>query len=331
MPLSSTSLTRRQWLQAGTAATAALSAPCLLANTPKYPVRPMKVIVPFPAGGSADVLTRVLVNAMGTDLGQAFVVENKSGGGGALGIQQTAAAAPDGYTFGVTSLGPHVLLPQLGRKLPYDPLKDLVPIGHMGGMGLAIIARNGLKANSLADVVAMAKAQPGTISFGSSGIPGQLAIEQLNRMAGVQFLHVPYKGDTPMAADLIGGQIDLAMLTVTATLPHMEAKTFKVFATTAARRDEQLSRIPTVAEQGYPNFAAELWYVLAAPSGTPDHVIQAQSAALLKALSAPDVIRQFGLSGLNKNPMDTPTAQKFVNAEYQKWGDIIKKTGLRIE
>lgn len=291
----------------------------------------MKVIVPFPPGGSADVLTRVLANAMGTELGQPFVVDNKAGGGGALGIQQTAAATPDGYTFGVTSLGPHVLLPQLGRKLPYDSQKDLIPIGHMGGMGLAIIARNGLKANSLEEVIAMAKAEPGKISFGSSGIPGQLAIEQLNRMAGVQFLHVPYKGDTPMAADLIGGQIDLAMLTVTATLPHLEAKTFKVFATTGARRDDQMSSFPTVAELGHPGFAAELWYVLAAPAKTPDHIIQAQSAALQKALTMPEVTRQFGLSGLNKSPMDTPTVQRFVADEYKKWGDIIKSTGLRLE
>lgn len=224
-----------------------------------------------------------------------------------------------------------MLLPQLGRKLPYDPLKDIIPVGHMGGMGLAIIARNGLQAGSLADVIALAKAQPGKISFGSSGIPGQLAIEQLKRMADVDFLHVPYKGDTPMAADLIGGQIDLAMLTVTATLPHMEAKTFKVFATTGTSREEQMASIPTVAEQGYPDFAAQLWYVLAAPAGTPENVIKTQSDALLKALSTPEVNRQFSLAGLYKSPMDTPTVQRFVNDEYKKWGSIIEKTGLRLE
>lgn len=324
-------LDRRQLLQAGAAAAATLVVPGLSASTPKYPVRPVKVIVPFPPGGSADVLTRVLANAMGATLGQTFIIENRAGGGGSLDVQQAVRAEPDGYTLGVTSLGPHVLLPQLGRKLPYEPLKDLVPIGHMGGMGLAIIARNGLKANTLGEAIALAKAEPGKVTFGSSGVPGQLAIEQLKRASGADFLHVPYKGDTPMASDLIGGQIDLAMLTVTAAMPHVGARTFKILATTGQQRDGQLANVPNVAELGFPGFAAELWYVLAAPTGTPAHVISTQAAALKKALSDPEVIRQFAQQGMTQQPMDTPTVQRFVNDEYRKWGDIIRATGLRIE
>ena len=201
------------------------------AHAADYPARAIRVIVPFPAAGSADILTRVLANALQKPLGQTLAVDNRAGGGGSLGINLVSHAEPDGYTLGVTSLGPQVLLPAMGRKLPYDADKDLVHIGYMGGMPLVIIASNRLSARTLPEMVALAKTQPGKLSIGSSGIPGQLAIEQLKRIAGVDLLHVPYKGDAPLATDLIGGQIDLAMITLTSIIPFVGGNAFRIMAT----------------------------------------------------------------------------------------------------
>ncbi|MGI4778361.1 MAG: Bug family tripartite tricarboxylate transporter substrate binding protein [Janthinobacterium lividum] len=301
------------------------------AHAADYPARPMRVIVPFPAAGSADILTRVLANALQKPLGQTLVVDNRAGGGGSLGINLVSHAEPDGYTMGVTSLGPQVLLPAMGRKLPYDADKDLVHIGYMGGMPLAIIGSNKLAARTLPEMVALAKTQPGKLSIGSSGIPGQLAIEQFKRIAGVDLLHVPYKGDAPLATDLIGGQIDLAMITLTSIIPFVGGNSFRIMATTGARRAPQLRDAPTVAEQGNAGFEAELWYALTAPRGTPRAAVDKLSGALAGVLADPEVQRQFVAQGLSSRTMDAAATTRFIAAERKKWGDIITSSGIKLE
>lgn len=296
-----------------------------------YPTRTVRIVVPFPAAGSADILTRVLANAMQKPLGQTLVVDNRAGGGGSLGINLVAHAEPDGYTLGVTSLGPQVLLPAMGRKLPYDPDTDLVHIGYMGGMPLVIIGRNGLEAKTLPEMVALAKAAPGKLTIGSSGIPGQLAIEQFKRMAGIDLLHVPYKGDAPLATDLIGGQIDLAMITLTSIIPFVAAKSFRIMASTGARRAPQLLGVPTVAEQGNPGFEAELWYALTAPRGMPRAAIDRLSTVLAAVQGDPEVQRQFVAQGLSSRTMDAAATTRFIAAERKKWSDVITSSGIKLE
>ncbi|MEH3086925.1 MAG: tripartite tricarboxylate transporter substrate binding protein [Xylophilus ampelinus] len=330
-PLAAASRRRalRRLCAAGGAALAGL--PLAGARAAGYPDRPIRLVVPFPAAGSADILARVLADALQPPLGQGIVVENRAGGGGAIGINAVAHAEPDGYTLGVTSLGPQVLLPAMGRKLPYDPAKDLMAVGYMGGMPLAIVANRALPAATLPALAALARSRPGRLSIGSSGIPGQLAIEQFKRAAGVDLLHVPYKGDAPLATDLMGGQIDLAMITVTAILPHLDAKSLRVLATTGTRRAAQLAGVPTVAEQGHPNYEAELWYVLAAPAGTPRSAVDRLSAALAGALAAPEVQRRFAAQGLGMRAMDAAAAGRFVAAEDARWRETIRSSGIRLE
>ena len=301
------------------------------AATPAYPSRPIRLIVPFPAAGSADILSRVLANALQPVLGQSLIIDNRAGGGGALGINLVAKAEPNGYTVGVTSLGPQVLLPAIGRKLPYDAAADLVHIGFMGGMPLAIIGNNDLPVQSLPELVKLAKSRPGRLSIGSSGIPGQLAIEQFKRIAGVDLLHVPYKGDAPLATDLMGSQVDLAMITVTSIIPYVNTKSFRILATTGASRSPQMPNVPTVAEQGNPGFEAELWYAMTAPAGTPKEAVDTLSAALAKVLAEPEVRRQFGAQGMSIRTLDAAATTRFIAAERKKWGDVISSSGIRFE
>ncbi len=321
---------RRAFLQAlGTGLGASLAGGAAYAAS--YPDRAVRVIVPFPAAGSADILTRVLASALQKKLGQTLLVDNRPGGGGALGINLVSHAEPNGYTLGVTSLGPQVLLPVMGRKLPYDAEKDLVHIGYMGGMPLVIIGSNKLTVKTLPEMVAQAKAQPGKLSIGSSGIPGQLAIEQFKRMSGIDLLHVPYKGDAPLATDLIGGQIDLAMITLTSIIPFVGADSFRILGTTGARRAPQLPGVPTVAEQGNTGFEAELWYTLTAPRGTPQAAIDKLSAALAGVLGDPEVQRQFVAQGLSSRTMDAAATTRFIAAERQKWAAIVTSSGIKLE
>lgn len=327
--------TRRDLMRsAGLATLAALSplgAGLALAADPAYPTRPVKLVVPFPPGGSADVLGRVLSNALGQQLGQSFVVDNRAGGSGALGLNVVTKSEADGYTLGMTSLGPQTLLPALGRKLPYDARKDLSHIAFMGGMPLVIVGHNKVAANSLAELVALAKSRPGKLSIGSSGVPGQVAIEQFKRVAGIDLLHVPYKGDSPMAADLLGGQVDLAMLTVTAAVPHVAAKSFKMFASTGAKASPQLGGVRTIADLGYPGFEAELWYVLTAPTGTPEAIVQKLSDAVQTALKDAEVQRQFDQQALSPRVMDAPTVRRFIEAERVKWEETIRTANIQID
>ncbi len=322
---------RRALLQAFAAGALLAGAPLARAAGPAYPARAMRLVVPFPAAGSADILSRELANALQPVLGQGLVIDNRAGGGGALGINLVAHAEPDGYTLGVTSLGPQVLLPAMGRKLPYDAAKDLTPIGFMGGMPLVIIANNKLPVQSLTDLVALAKTRPGKLSIGSSGVPGQLAIEQLKRQAGIDLLHVPYKGDAPLTADLLGGQIDLAMSTVTGIMPFVAAKSFKILATTGAKRSAAIPDAPTVAEQGLPGFEAELWYAMTAPAKTPRAIVDQLSAAIAKVHADPEVQRQFAAQGMSMRTMDAATVGRFIVAERKKWGDTITASGLKFE
>lgn len=316
---------------AAAAATTLAGSRAALAAGPAYPARAIRLVVPFPAAGSADILARVLGNALQPVLGQGLVIDNRPGGGGALGMNLVAHAEPDGYTLGVTSLGPQVLLPAIGRKLPYDAAKDFMPIGFMGGMPLAVIGNNKLPVQSLAELVALAKTRPGKLSIGSSGVPGQLAIEQLKRIAGIDLLHVPYKGDAPLATDLMGGQIDLAMITVTSIVAYVGTRSFKILATTGTRRSPQIPEVGTVAEQGNAGFEAELWYALTAPAGTPGAVVDQLSAALARVLAEPEVQRQFSAQGMSMRTMDAAATGRFIVAERKKWGETITRSGLRFD
>lgn len=322
--------TRRRWL-AAVGGAAALSA--LPSWAQEYPARAVKLVVPFPPGGSTDVAGRVLGQSMGKALGQPFVVDNRAGAAGALGMDLVAKSAPDGYALGVGGVGAMVTLELLGRKLPYDAEKDLVAVGHMGSLGLAIAVKSELKVKNLADLIAMAKAQPGKLSYGTSGSgsPGHLAFEYLKSLTGIAVVHIPYRGDVPLITDVMGGQIDIGVLTGSGAVAQAKSSNLRLLAVTSARRFAQLPDVPTVAEAGVKGYEADIWNVMVAPAGTPEAVVARLNRALNAALTDPLVLSQFAAQGLVPTAMSAPQTAQFVRDERRKWADVVKKSGAKLD
>ena len=317
----------------------AIAAGSLLALAPlpagahDWPTKPIKLIVPFPPAGSTDVAGRVLGEAMSKTLGTNIVVDNRPGAAGTLGMGIVARAKADGYTLGVGGVGPTVTLELLGRKLPYKSEEDLAVIGHMGALPLVIVGRKSLEANNVADLVKQAKASPGKMSYGSSGIgsPGHLAFEYLKSLTGIDVVHVPYKGDSPLTADLMGGQLEVGLLTVAAAVAQAEGGKVKLLAVTSSERSAQLPEVPTVAESGVSGYEAEIWNILVAPAGTPADVVAKLNGELNKALADKDVREKLAGQGLVPVPMTAEEATRFVSAERAKWADVIKRSGAKLD
>jgi len=330
-----THIRRREFVMgiAGMAAGSILGMGAAPARAQAFPAKAIKLIVPFPPGGSTDVAGRVLAQSMSPDLGQPLIVDNRAGAAGALGTDIVAKSAADGYTLGVGGVGAMVTLELLGRKLPYSPDKDLIAVGHMGSLGLAIVAKPELKARSVAELIALAKAQPGKLSYGTSGTgsPGHLAFEYLKSLTGIDMLHVPYKGDAPLTADLIGGQLDIGILTGSTAVAQSRGDKLRILATTSAKRSEQMPQVPTVAESGVPNYEAEIWNVLVAPAGTPDAVIERLNASLNAALKNATVRAQLAAQGLTAIEMSSKAAGQFLRREREKWAAVVKRSGARID
>lgn len=326
-------LTRRRWVLACASLTLACGwAGLPLAQAAEFPAKPIKMIVPFPPGGSTDVAGRVLSQAMTGLLNQSVVVDNRSGAAGAVGMAQLANAAPDGYTLGVGGVGPLVTLKLLGREMNYDP-EALVIVGHMGSLGLAIVGDEDLQANDIQSLIALAKASPGKLSYGTSGVgsPGHLAFEYLKSLTGIDLVHVPYRGDGPLTADLMGKQLDIGILTGPGAVAQAQNNRIKILAVTSQERSAQLPKVPTVAESGLPGYAAEIWNVMVAPKDTPQPVLERLNQALNAALDTETVRQQLAAQGLTAAPMSLPQADAFVRAERSKWGKVVEQTGAGLE
>ena len=328
-----TSPARRNLLLA-TLAGAALLAGAGPLQAQAFPTKPITLVVPFPPGGGPDVAARVIGEKLSARLGQPVVVDNKPGAGALIGAAFVAKAAPDGHTLLLTpntmAISPHVLAPGAGGGV--DVYKDLTAVIAPATTPLILVANPQLGVKDLKGLVELAKKQPG-LAYGSpgNGSPMHFAAEMLKKSAGVDLLHVPYKGDSPMAADLLGGQVDLAMLTVTAAVPHVAAKSFKMFASTGAKASPQLGGVRTIADLGYPGFEAELWYVLTAPAGTPEAIVQKLSDAVQTALKDAEVQRQFDQQALSPRVMDAPTVRRFIEAERMKWEETIRTANIKID
>ncbi len=323
----------RRKLLAGAGALAVLgAAPRGWAQQP-YPNRAVRLVVPFPPGGSTDVAGRVLGQAMQSRLAnQPVVVDNRAGAAGAIGTDAVAKAAPDGYTLGVGGVGSMVTLELLGRRLPYDAEKDLACVGHMGSLGLAIAVRAGLAVRDIRELVAYAKTNPGRLSYGTSGngSPGHLAYEYLKSQTGMDGTHVPYRGDAPLVTDVLGGQVDVGVLTGSGAVAQAKNPNLRLLAVTGARRFAQLPQVPTVAESGVPGFDATIWNVLIAPAGTPEPVVARLNAALVAAMDDPAVLGQFAGQGLVPVRMDPRETADFVRREREKWGKVVRAANLKL-
>jgi tripartite-type tricarboxylate transporter receptor subunit TctC len=296
-----------------------------------YPTRPVKLVVGFPAGGPADIFGRIFAQALGANLGQTVIVENKSGVGGVLGIDAVAKSAPDGYTLGFNNQGSVAMAPYALSTMPYDPRKDLALITTVVKVPEVVVVHPSVPANTLAELITYARANPGKVNFGSAGGGGitHLACELLKAEARVDLVHVPYKGAAPAVNDLLGGQVQMGIFDVPVVLPHIKSGKFKALAVTSAKRAPPLPEVPTTAEAGYPKVISDNWYGFVAPAATPPEVLRRLQAAAVKALNSPELVEQFAkVSGI-AFPSTREEYGAFLVEEQARWGTIIKAIGFK--
>ena len=298
-----------------------------------WPAKPIRIVVPFPAGGSTDIVGRLLADKLSQSLGQAVVVDNRAGAGGTTGSDVAAKSAPDGYTFLLGTSSTHAIAPALYPKLAYDPVKDFAPVSLVGTATILMVVHPSVPAKSVADFVALAKAKPGSMLFGSTGngSVSHLTAEYFKSLAGIDMQHVPYKGDAPMTLDLVAGRVQVAFGTAVAFLPQVQGGKLNALAVTDARPSPVAPQLPTVAASGLPGFEVLQWFGLLAPTGTPREIVARVNADVGKALQLPDV--QDKLKGLGMQIVGGPPEQfgGFMRAEAIKWGKIVKDSGAKVD
>lgn len=315
-----------------TALGASLASTAWPAWAQSYPERVIRFVVGYPPGQNVDQTARAFAMAMSRELGQSIVVDNKVGANGILGAQDVKSAKPDGYTTLIGTSGQLAINPSLYKKLPYDTQKDFVAVGVSGKAPVLLLAHPSFGANNLAELIAMAKAQPGKIDFGSGGmgITAHLAMELIAEAAHIKVNHVPYKGSPDAMNNVIGGQIPLMVDAFPSALPHVKSGRVKALAVTSPQRHPLLPDVPTVAEQGIKDFEAAAWSGLVVPRGTPAPILARLSAAWLKAGQAPEVRQMLDASGIEFTPMDAMQAQAFLEAELRKWSRAVQQSGAQV-
>ncbi len=324
---------RRTLLAGAAAALCSLCAGTALAQPDAYPSKPIKWIVPFPPAGAMDTIARTLGDHMGRKLGQTFVVENRPGAGGNIGVDAVARAAPDGYTMMIVANGMAVNK-FLYSKLSYDPEKNFAPVSLLAVVPNVLVTNVAQsKANTVADVIAQAKAQPGKVTFASAGngTSIHLAGELFASMAKVDMLHVPYKGSGPAVTDLMGGQVDYMFDSVTSAAPHIQSGKLRAIGVTTLKRSSALPGVPTIAEAGLPGYELAPWFAVYMPAGTPQPIIDKMNAALLEAMKLPEVQARFAAIGAEPIGSTPQQLATHLTAEMAKWGKIIQERGIRAD
>lgn len=299
-----------------------------------YPDKSVRLIVPFPPGGATDVTARVLADELTHRFKQTFVVENRAGAAGAIGIDQVAKSKPDGYTLGVSGVGPTAIFPILDPKLSYNPARDLDVIAGLSAVDLVFIARNNLPANTMKELLDYAKANPGKVTYSTAGVagPAQLQAESLALSAGVKMLHVPFPGDTPAIAAVLSGDVDMGFVGVASSLAFVTSGKLKALGVGSPVRLKALPDTGTVIEQtGHKDFTGFTWNVLVAPKGTPAAIADALNKAINEISAKPEIIEKFASMGLRTMPGDAKVAADFVAGESARYKRIIEVTGIKRE
>ncbi|WP_077000283.1 tripartite tricarboxylate transporter substrate binding protein [Variovorax sp. KK3] len=300
------------------------------AHAQAYPSKPVRVIVPFAPGGPADVLARVSGQELSDALGQPFVVENKVGAAGNIGVDQIAKATPDGYTVGIVPVGNVAVNPSLFAALPYKA-SELAPVAMLATVENVLVVNADVPAKSLKEVLALAKQKPGTLSYASPGAGSQahLAGELMALEANLQMIHVPYKGIGPALNDVVGGQVSMMFGAMSAVLPHVKSGKLRAIGVASLKRSATMPELPTIAEQGLPNFEAVSWYALMAPAGTPPAVVDRLNAEVARSLAKPAIREKFEAQGLEPGGGKPQALAESIRIETARWGDVIRKQNIK--
>lgn len=297
-----------------------------------YPSRPIRFIVGFPPGGGSDILTRLFAQKLSESLAQQVVVDNRPGAGGNIGAEIAAKSAPDGYTIFMAS-GPHSIAPSLYKKLAYDLRKDFFPISLVARQQLCLVVHPSLPTGSVKEFVAFLKSRPGQVAYASAGNGGSnhLAAELFKTMAGVEMIHVPYKGTGPSIADVLSGQVPVTFGNLLPIMPHIKSGKLRPLAVTAIQRSPALPNVPTLAESGYPKYEAVNWFGILAPAGTPQEIIRRLNLEIVKTLNLQDVKDRYASLGAEPLSSTPQAARSFIENEIEKWAKVVKVSGARID
>jgi len=303
------------------------------AGAQEYPTKPIRLVITYPPGGNTDLVGRALALKLGEFMGQQVVVDNRGGAGGVLGSMITAQSAPDGYTIMLGTSAGMVINPLLSRKLTYDPVKDFAPVSMVVIVPQLLVINPQLPVKNVRELIAFAKAKPGYLNAGSSGVgtPNHFGTELLKWLAGVDIVHVPYKGGAPALTDLLGGQIQMAFSSVPAVLPHIKAGRLVALGVGSAKRSPALPNIPTIAEAGVPGYEYTTWYGIFAPAKTPRTLIARLNAEIVKAMETPDIKDRFTALGGDPDPGTPEELRAYMANESAKWAKIIKAANIRVE
>jgi tripartite-type tricarboxylate transporter receptor subunit TctC len=318
-------------IRAAAALAASLAATAVLAQV--YPGKPIRLIVPFAAGGGNDNVARLVGKRLADSLGQPAVIDNRPGAGGVVGAELAAKSAPDGYTLFLGGVGSHAINPNLHAKLPYDPIKDFAPVSLLAQAPLVLVVHPSVPVHDVAEFIAYARAHPGRLNFASNGngSSSQLAAVMFASMAGVDMVHVPYKGLAPALTDLLAGEVQLMFSSVVAILPHIKAGKLRAIAVTGAKRLASMPELPTIAESGLPGYEASSWYGILAPAGTPRDIVVKLNAELAKALEQPEVRNSLLAEGAEPAGGSPERFAAHIRAEMERLGKIIRDAKIRLE
>lgn len=298
-----------------------------------YPVRPVRIVVPFPAGGNADILARVLAQKLGESLGQGVVVDNRAGASGIIGTEAVAKSAADGYTLLMGTTGTHTTNPAVFAKLPYDPVKDFAPISNFADSPFLLVVHPSVPARSLAELIALARARPAQLHYASfgAGSSAHLTGEMLRSMAKIDIVHVPYKGGPPALADVLGGHVPMMFNSLPAVLPQMKAGRLRALAITSVKRSGGATEIPTFAEAGLAGFEAGSWYGVIAPAATPREIITKLHGEIVRILALNDIKQRLAAEGADPigNTPDQFTEQ--IRRDMARWSKVAREAKVKAE
>jgi len=298
-----------------------------------YPSKPIRLVVPYPPGSGTDIVGRLLAQRLGESLGQQVYVDNRPGAGATIGTALVAKGTPDGYTILMADLGPLAIGPSFHRQLPYDPIKELAPISQVAVLPFVLVVHPSVPAHNVRELIALAKAKPGELNYASvgNGTAVHLATERFRQIAGIDIVHIPYKGSAPALTDLVAGRTSMMFVNVLSVRGFLESGQLRAIAIGTAERSPSMPEVPTVAESIQPNFRAGVWFGLLAPAETPRAIIDKLNAETVRVLQTPDFKAKLIEQGAESVPSSAEEFSALIQAEITKWADVIRSSGVRME